>query len=92
MSNSLLISGEITFATVPRWHRLGRQYISRQDKPVIEFSNITRCDSSGVALLLAWLRTAKEKGKVLHFEHLPQQLVDVAQVYGVLSAVPAIKG
>lgn len=92
MSKPLQISGEITFSTVPRWRCSGYKHISSNDHPVIEFANITRCDSSAVALLLAWLRDAKEKGKVVHFAHLPQQLMDVAEVYGVLKAVPTLSG
>ena len=74
------VSGELVFSTVPKWRRLGRRYISLNKQPVIEFNDITRGDSSGVALLLAWLRDAKERGRVVRFAQLPQQLLDVAQV------------
>lgn len=84
---SFTVTGELVFKTVPRWRRIGRQYINATEEPVIEFSNISRCDSSGVALLLAWLRDAKERGRVIRFAQMPQQLVDIAQVYGVLDVL-----
>lgn len=78
------VKGELVFSTVSRWRRTGRRYIQKAEQPSIEFSQVKFCDSSSVALLLAWLRDAKESGKVLRFVHPPQQLLDVARVYGVL--------
>ncbi len=87
MASELAITGELVFSTVPHLRRVGRRYILRSEQPTIEFNHITRCDSSGVALLLAWLRDAKEKGKVIRFAHIPQQLLDVAEVYGTLGVL-----
>ena len=78
------VSGDLIFSTVSRWRDLGRRYIRHSKDPIIAFQAIESCDSSGVALLLAWLRDAKESGKVLRFTHPPQQLLDVARVYGVI--------
>lgn len=83
----MVITGDLIFATVPRWRKSGRQYIAQTAEPVFEFKDISTCDSSGVALLLAWLRDAKESGKVVRFAHPPQQLLDVARVYGVLEVL-----
>lgn len=85
--DSFTVSGELVFKTVPRWRRIGRQYIDSTEEPIFEFSNITRCDSAGVALLLAWLRDAKERGRVIRFAQMPQQLTEIAQVYGVLEVL-----
>ncbi len=82
--NTFSVSGELVFSTVSRWRRMGRRYIQKAEQPIIEFKRISSCDSASVALLLAWLRDAKESGKVLRFVHPPQQLLDVARVYGVL--------
>ncbi len=90
--DSFTVTGDLVFKTVPRWRRIGRQYIDATEEPVFQFNNITRCDSSGVALLLAWLRDAKEKGRVIRFAQMPQQLVEIAQVYGVLDVIEKEKG
>jgi phospholipid transport system transporter-binding protein len=84
LSTSFTVSGELVFSTVWRWRREGQKYIAKSDQPLIDFNNINLCDSSAVALLLAWLRDAKESGKVLRFANTPQQLLNVARVYGVL--------
>lgn len=82
--SALSVNGDLVFSTVSRWRRTGRRYIQKAQQPSIQLSEVNSCDSSSVALLLAWLRDAKESGKVLRFVHPPQQLLDVARVYGVL--------
>jgi phospholipid transport system transporter-binding protein len=87
LNQAFAVSGELTFATVPRWRRLGLQYIAANPEPIMTFAAVVRCDSSAVALLLAWLRDAKERGRVVRFAQLPQQVLRVAEVYGVLGLV-----
>ena len=87
MSAHLQVTGDLVFSTTAKWRQLGRQYILSSDQPTIEFNDITRCDCSGVALLLSWLRDAKERGKVVRFAHMPSQLSDIAAVYGTLDVL-----
>ena len=49
----------------------------------IDLANVTDIDSSAVALLLHWRREATRLGKALRYVHLPQNLVSLAQLYGV---------
>jgi len=83
----LQITGDLIFSTVPQWRRVGRCHILESEQPIIDLQRITRCDCSAVALLLAWLRDAKERGKVVRFAHCPTQLRDIAAVYGTLSVL-----
>lgn len=87
MTSALQITGELIFSTVPQWRRVGRRHILDTAQPIIDLHQITRCDCSGVALLLAWLRDAKERGKVVRFTHCPTQLRDIAAVYGTLGVL-----
>lgn len=87
MTKTFEVTGDLVFKTVPRWRHLGRRQIASNEQTLINLNRVTRCDSSSVALLLAWLRDARETGTVVHFAQLPQQLLDVAQVYGVLDIV-----
>jgi phospholipid transport system transporter-binding protein len=52
------------------------------------FEFVTRVDSSGIALVLAWMRLAKAKKIHLKFSHLPQPMVDLARVSGVDTLLP----
>jgi phospholipid transport system transporter-binding protein len=49
----------------------------------IDLSGVHRCDSSAVALLLAWERTAKARGMRLQLRGVPADLHSLASLYGV---------
>jgi phospholipid transport system transporter-binding protein len=69
---------------------LGRSAIERGD---VEFdlSGVSRCDSSAVAVLLEWQRTAAQHGVTLKVSGLPPGLVSLAQVYGVADLLPGAR-
>ena len=81
------VKGELVFTTVSEWRRKGCLFISQTLAPEFDFAEVELSDSSGVALLLAWLREANAVGKAINFLNLPQQLLDVAKVCGVLSLI-----
>ncbi len=81
------VNGELVFSTVLEWRRKGCLFISETPAPEFDFAQVELSDSSGVALLLAWLREANAAGKPVSFRNLPQQLLDVAKVCGVLSLI-----
>ena len=53
-----------------------------------DLSNVQRCDSSAVALLLAWERAARERGMRLGFAGIPASLRSLAKLYGVDVLIP----
>jgi phospholipid transport system transporter-binding protein len=57
-----------------------------------DLSAVKRCDSSAVALLLAWQRVAHARGACLELEAVPSSLRSLAELYGVealISCPPA---
>jgi phospholipid transport system transporter-binding protein len=50
---------------------------------LVDFSAVTRCDTSAVACVLAWLRIAQAGGKRLQLVSLPKDLLSLAKLYGV---------
>ena len=56
---------------------------------VIDFSGLTAVDSAAVAVLLAWQRAAVVKGIALSFINMPDMLHSLADLYGVVSLLPA---
>jgi phospholipid transport system transporter-binding protein len=52
-----------------------------------DLSAVKRCDSSAVALLLAWQRAAHAQGKQLQLEGIPASLCSLATLYGVASLI-----
>jgi len=55
---------------------------------MFDFSDVTRVDSSALALLLAWLRRAKAQGCVVELRALPEPLLALARLYGVDALLP----
>ena len=45
-------------------------------------------DSSLLALMLAWMRDARARGRDLVFVNLPESLKTIARLYGVESLLP----
>ena len=82
---TFMVSGRIVFETVLALRGQGDVLIKSEANPCFDFREVTRTDSSAVALLLAWLRKAKQDDKVIRFINLPQSMLDMAQAYDVKS-------
>jgi phospholipid transport system transporter-binding protein len=54
-----------------------------------DLSDVKRCDSSAVALVLAWERVARAGGKRLQLQGIPASLHSLATLYGVDSLIKA---
>jgi phospholipid transport system transporter-binding protein len=50
---------------------------------VFDLGGVKAADSSGVALMLAWQRKARAKGRKLSFINVPSDLSSLANLYGV---------
>ncbi|HEY5808561.1 MAG TPA: STAS domain-containing protein [Povalibacter sp.] len=46
----------------------------------IDFHNVSQSDSSGLALLLEWLRLARKAGQKIHFNEVPEQIMALARI------------
>jgi phospholipid transport system transporter-binding protein len=55
----------------------------RSGDTVIDLANIKTADSSAVAVLLAWQRSATSAGAKLTYLNLPPSLQSLAALYGV---------
>lgn len=76
----LRLSGTLSFANVPQLQtRLGPLLEAGEDA-VLDLSGVQRSDSAGLALLVEWLRQARQRGTRLHFENIPQQMEAMARV------------
>jgi phospholipid transport system transporter-binding protein len=82
----LQIEGALNFESMPRILGETALYAAQETLPsclAIDLANVTEIDSSAVALLLHWRREAARLDKELRYVHLPQNLLALAQLYGV---------
>lgn len=84
----LLITGPVTLANVGADLESGSAAI-RAGAQAVDLAGVTELDSSLLAMLLAWLRQAKTAGRSLRFENLPEGLLTLARLYGVVELIPA---
>lgn len=61
---------------------------SRSSEVWIDCAAITQSSSVGLSLLLCLLRDARATGKSLQVRNLPEDMRQVAEVYGLLELLP----
>jgi phospholipid transport system transporter-binding protein len=84
----LVVSGAVTLANVAGLLEEGRRHIDEGVRAV-DLGEVTEMDSSLLALMLAWLRDARARGRELAFANMPESLQTIARLYGVESLLPA---
>ena len=84
----MVVSGALTLANVATVLREGNVAIGEGVR-TIDLREVGELDSSALALLLAWLREAKQHSRNLSFANLPQGLSAIARLYGVAELLPA---
>lgn len=82
-SDSIQLSGELTFSTVNSLLAESAALFESISSLNIDLSAVTKSDSAGVALLVAWLRSAKQAGKQLVFSNIPEQMLIIADISGL---------
>ena len=77
------LQGSLDFSNATDLFMQGKQLLAQYGQIVMNLKNVVRSDSAGLALLLAWLRFAKENNKQLHFIHAPDQMRHYAEISGL---------
>ena len=81
------VSGAITFDTVEEVRAAARARMGperwREESLTFDLGGIEAADSAGLALLVAWQRTARREGGRIHFRGTPAALRAIAGLSGV---------
>jgi phospholipid transport system transporter-binding protein len=59
---------------------------------VLELAQVERVDSAGLALLIQWMRMARERQVDIRFRHLPAQLLAIARASDMEQILPLEAG
>jgi Predicted NTP binding protein (contains STAS domain) len=46
----------------------------------IDLAEVPEGDSAGLAVLIEWLRLAKQRRQTIHFKHVPEQIAALARI------------
>ena len=83
----LVISGTLNITTVPTLFEEGLQHLSSEDL-LVDLSKVEAVDSTAVSMLLGWLRAAQRSQRTLRVMGLPDDLISLADLYGVADMLP----
>ncbi len=82
------VSGSLRFETVTSvWKEASGLF--QNGKPVsLDLGEVDRADSAGLALLIAWMREARQRGVEVHFSNVPEQLQAIARAGNLEHLLP----
>ena len=81
------VTSHLTIETVTSLFKNGLQ-TSGETPLVVDLAQVETVDSAAVSLLLAWLREAQRSSVKLCFAHVPENLLSLARLYGVVDMLP----
>lgn len=85
----LWVSGELDKTSVPCVARDGMAQLQQiTGDVVVDLSSLVRADSSGLAMLVEWMRLARIANKSIRYRNIPSQLMDIARVSGLEDILP----
>ena len=77
----MIVSGPVTLANAAALLEEGRRHLA-DGVQTVDLAEVSEMDSALLALLLAWLRDAKSRGRELAFTNLPESLQTIARPSG----------
>lgn len=82
------LDGNLTFSTVSEALRAAAPLFSEGAELCFDLGGIRRADSAGVALLIEWVRRARQTRAAIRYAHLPESLRAIIRVSGVEELLP----
>lgn len=83
----MVAHGNLTMDTVPALFETGLQHLASEDLQ-LDFSRVESVDSAAVSMLLGWARAAQWTQHELRVKGLPEDLLSLANLYGVAEMLP----
>ncbi|KPK56046.1 MAG: hypothetical protein AMS22_02475 [Thiotrichales bacterium SG8_50] len=85
------VAGELSLGSVPAAQRVAAGELLTSPGPWhIDLARVARSDSAGLALLVEWVREARERGIDVGFRHMPEQMRAMARVSGLEDILPLL--
>lgn len=81
------VSGPLTLGKAREMLEAGSALINRPET-TFDLSGVDEVDSSGLTVVFGWVREAKSRGKTARISNPPQNLLSLAELYGVTELLP----
>jgi len=82
------LSGHLSFDSIPALYREGLSMLANKNELIVDLTEVSHSDSSGVALLTTWFRAAKKANCEIHFNNAPSFMRSFAKVSGIDHLLP----
>lgn len=89
-NHTLTCQGEFCFSTIEQVHSASMALLKPATVVKINFSQVTKCDSSALALLILWERWAQQSNTQLEVMQLPKNLLTLANAYRIEDIVKGL--
>ena len=81
-SGLFVIDGDLTFATIDKKIVKSFDFLKTAKRVIIDLSRVTCTDSAGLALMIEWIKYARQHQTQLSFKNIPEQLRTLAKLSG----------
>lgn len=78
-----IVDGDLTFLTIDKKTANGFAFLASAKQITMDLGGVGNADSAGLALMLEWIKQARQKKVQLHFKNIPEQLLNLAKLSGL---------
>jgi phospholipid transport system transporter-binding protein len=78
-----VVSGELNFTTVVALWNNSLRLLTQAPQLNFDFTQVTASNSAGLALILEWMKYAKQHNKSIRFNNIPKQLNSIIAISGI---------
>lgn len=82
------VSGDLDLRTVPELLRQSAGLFQGRTQIVVDMSAVRRADSAGVALMVEWLRQARQSQAGLVYRNVPAQMLAIVKISDLEGCLP----
>lgn len=80
------VSGALSFETVPDLYKVSAVWFEGAGDLTLDLAQVTNTDSAGLALLVEWLRRARDSKRSLRFTNVPAQVQALMRINNLQDA------
>lgn len=88
LNNRFILSGELDFYNVMLIYKKSKKLLARPAVLEFDFTAVKNSDSAGLALILEWIKYARNNNKPITFISLSDKILSLAQASGLYNLIP----
>jgi phospholipid transport system transporter-binding protein len=87
-AKTLHLTGDLVIGAVTSLLNQANALFTQHGQVIIDFKDVPRVDSAGLALLLEWVEWSRSNGTSIQFENVPEALIRIAKLSNVEGMLP----